>query len=96
MPGLDGVFVGPTDLAVSMEDAPRELPSVRHERATRQIAEACQERNLLAGIYCIESDRAARYRSMGYHLLAVQSDVRMLSNYAQVMLQDLRSEDRET
>lgn len=89
--GVEGVFIGPSDLAVSLGDDPREAPTPRHEEAIDTIIEKCRERDVVAGIFCLDLDRARRYRDKGYRLLNLQSDARMLRDRATAMLAEARA-----
>ena len=88
--GIEGVFIGPSDLAVSLGDDPREPPTARHEEAIDTIIATCRDRDVLAGIFCLDVERARRYGEKGYRLLNLQSDARMLRDRATAMLAEVR------
>lgn len=92
--GVEGVFVGPSDLAVSLGDDPRNPPTARHEEAVDAIVARCKERDVLAGIFCLDVERAERYGAKGYRLINLQSDARMLRDRATSMLADVRARPR--
>lgn len=92
VPGVDGVFVGPSDLAVSMGLDPREPgQDGAHHAAIEHILQRCLARGLLPGIYCGSAERAVRYRELGYRLLAVCSDIGLLREGAGSVLAALRA-----
>lgn len=77
--GVNGVFVGPNDLAVSMGLDPRgSAEHASHHAAIEHILRRCRAHGLLPGIYCSGPDRVTRYRDLGYRLLAVCSDAGLL------------------
>jgi len=79
VPGLDGVFVGPHDLAISHAGTNAQAGvSPRDVEMITAIAAACRARNLAAGIACANGADARRYAELGYTLLALASDAALL------------------
>src|SRR5437660_1636710 len=67
VPGVDGVDVGPNDLAVThglKPDATASTPE--HRRLIETILQACVRRGLIAGIHCAGPDTALRWREAGF------------------------------
>jgi 4-hydroxy-2-oxoheptanedioate aldolase len=82
-PGLEGIYVGPNDLAMSVS-AGRLPPGLDREEPEMQahlkaIAEACARHGKIAGIHCGTPDYAARAIGWGYRMVTVGGDVRFLS-----------------
>jgi 4-hydroxy-2-oxoheptanedioate aldolase len=82
-PGLDGIYVGPNDLTLSVSEGrlpsglDREEPEMQaHLQA---IAAACQRHGRIAAIHCGSADYAARAIGWGYRMTTVGGDVRFLS-----------------
>lgn len=78
-PHLDAIFVGPSDLAVTMGEAPGfdpRYPAVYE--AIEYIAAKCQETGVIPGIHCGSVAYGVDMRKMGYRFLAYLSDFRML------------------
>jgi 4-hydroxy-2-oxoheptanedioate aldolase len=79
-PGLDGVYIGPSDLAIALELSPRALTEeIGEDRraladAIDQIREACQANGIIAGIQCGAGQVAAKYAADGFQLLTVGVD----------------------
>src|SRR4051794_30390285 len=76
---VDGVFVGPNDLAISHAGSnegagrsPRDLEMIH------RIADACAARGVAAGISCADVEDAHRWRAAGYTLLGMPSDAGLL------------------
>ncbi len=78
-PYLDAIFVGPSDLAVTMGEAPGfdpRYPAVYE--AIEYIAAKCKEAGVIPGIHCGSVAYGADMRKMGYRFMAYLSDFRML------------------
>ncbi|MEJ0013271.1 MAG: aldolase/citrate lyase family protein [Bauldia sp.] len=85
--GIDGIFVGPSDLSVSLSDGARIAP---FDASLDGPLGRIVERTLAAGktpaIYAANPDRARHFRAMGFRLIAMSSDVNYLSAGAKAML----------
>ena len=86
--GLDGVFVGPSDLSVTLSNGARiaALDSSLVDGPIRMIAERASAAGLAAGIFAANAERAAAFRSFGYRLIAVASDQAYLASGARAIL----------
>ena len=79
VPGVDAVFVGPSDLAVDMGLHPRRGPiEGDHARALADIASRCQQAGMPAGIFCGTFPAVTQFEAMGYSILAAASDAAFL------------------
>jgi 4-hydroxy-2-oxoheptanedioate aldolase len=77
--GVDGLFIGPSDLAASLGY----LGNLRHPEVQAAIAHACARAVSLGkpiGILAHTEAAARRYFEMGYMFVAVGSDVGILAN----------------
>ncbi len=80
VPGIDGVFIGPNDLAVSMgvtSGYKGEHPD--HRRAMEAVVASCTKRNIPAGVMCGTPETAEQWRREGFRFLAIESDTRLLA-----------------
>jgi 4-hydroxy-2-oxoheptanedioate aldolase len=82
-PGLDGIYVGPNDLTLSVS-AGKLPPGLDREEPEMQahlqaIASACARHGRIAAIHCGSADYAARAVGWGYRMTTVGGDVRFLS-----------------
>ncbi|WP_203856906.1 HpcH/HpaI aldolase family protein [Plantactinospora mayteni] len=80
VPGLDGVFVGPVDLAISLglgPDSDSRDPAFR--QALDEILRAARAAGLPAGIYCSSPEAAAERLEQGFVMVNVATDVAVLS-----------------
>jgi len=81
--GVDAIYVGPADLAVSLglswdPDDWRESQARIHETAIDQVRESCQRHNVIPGIHCANGTIARRYLEQGFRMLTVASDLALL------------------
>jgi 4-hydroxy-2-oxoheptanedioate aldolase len=85
VPGVDAVFVGPNDLAVSLgiRGSSYAGQDPRHHAAMEQIVAACRARGVIAGIMCGTPETAEHWRQAGFRMLAIDSDASMLTKAAQ-------------
>ncbi|HEY1275945.1 MAG TPA: aldolase/citrate lyase family protein [Thermoleophilaceae bacterium] len=79
-PGVDGIFVGPRDLSISLGGAPSGLDGSHELREIAdRVARACAQRGLVAAAFCGVAQEARRWRDLGYSLLALQPDATLLA-----------------
>ena len=79
-PGLTGVYIGPSDLALSMGHTPKldpEEPAV--VEAVGRILEACKDAGIRCGIHCLAPSYAKRMLDTGFDLVTLGSDIRLYS-----------------
>ena len=79
-PGLTGVYIGPSDLALSMGHTPKldpDEPAV--VEAVGRILAACKEAGIRCGIHCLAPSYAKRMLDMGFDLVTLGSDIRIYS-----------------
>jgi 4-hydroxy-2-oxoheptanedioate aldolase len=96
VPGIDAIFVGPHDLAASMRDADGRPPSAEQtERVSRRILEACRKHRVPAGYHCTTADEVLRRIDEGWQFLGIASDLRMLLNGVNDVVQKVTGERRK-
>jgi 4-hydroxy-2-oxoheptanedioate aldolase len=77
--GVDGCFIGPNDLALSMGLPPDQSgPGTRVEEVIMQILEACKKVGKAAGKHCYDSAEVSERISQGFQFLALASDSRFM------------------
>lgn len=79
VPGLDGVLVGPNDLAISHSGT--NGGAARSERdlgLIQRVATVCGEAGVTAGIVCGGGEDARRWQALGFRFLALPSDIQLL------------------
>lgn len=84
VPGIDAVFVGPNDLAVSMgiRGSSYAGENAEHRAAIERILAACRARNIIAGIMCGTPETALQWSRAGFRMLAIESDANLLAKAA--------------
>jgi 4-hydroxy-2-oxoheptanedioate aldolase len=91
-PGLDGLYIGPSDLALSMGGSPGFEPlPVDHSGAVERIKHAAHASGLLAGMHCYDALQARAYGAQGFDVVTVSSDAMLLRKALNEYLQIARS-----
>ncbi len=75
--GLDGVYVGPSDLSIGLGAARPGDPAIEQSfaRALARIREVCDREGIIAGIHTPSGEAAAGRLSEGFTLVTVAHDV---------------------
>jgi 4-hydroxy-2-oxoheptanedioate aldolase len=80
-PGLDGVYIGPADLALGLG---LELDSAgeqrEHVEALKRIREACQKNGIAVGVHGTSGKSAREYARQGYSMVNVGVDYQLLTD----------------
>ncbi|WP_020576574.1 HpcH/HpaI aldolase family protein [Actinopolymorpha alba] len=87
-PGLDGVYVGPSDLSLAVGGAFPGDPSVadEFEAALHTIRDAARSANVAAGIHTLNGEAAAKRLAEGFTFASVASDLTHLEQAARTHL----------
>jgi 4-hydroxy-2-oxoheptanedioate aldolase len=81
VPGIDAVFVGPSDLAVSAGlDSSYEGRHPEHRRMIEAVARSCKAHGVTGGIMCGTPEVAIQWQKVGFQMLALDSDTRLLAD----------------
>jgi len=89
VPGIDSIFVGPSDLAASMGH----LGDIGHadvQAALRDAAEQCRAAAKPCGIIGANPELVAKYVQYGYNWIAIGSDMGFMASRAQEWLAKAR------
>jgi 2-keto-3-deoxy-L-rhamnonate aldolase RhmA len=78
VPGVDLVFIGTGDLALSLGAFPD--AGGRHEDACRDILAACRAAWTPCGIFTTSAEAASKRRAQGYRLVVVADDITMIAD----------------
>lgn len=82
-PGLDGIYIGPADLALSLGLAPTlEVSESEHVDAVRRIRESCRDHGIAAGIHASSGGWARRHAEAGFDMVTVATDASLLRTAA--------------
>jgi 4-hydroxy-2-oxoheptanedioate aldolase len=89
VPGLSGLFVGPTDLAIDLGLGPDyDVSQPRHDAAVTAVLAACRRHGLVAGVQTPSAEVARRRLAQGFDLVSVRSDRALLSTAARSLRED--------
>lgn len=83
--GVDGLFVGPADLALDTG-----LEGAALDDALRRVATVCRDAGKLAGAFGMGAARIEGWIELGYRFLAVDSDATFLLGAAKAALSEAR------
>jgi len=91
-PGLDGIYVGPSDLRLAIGGATSADPSVQDafEQALTRVRKAAEAAGIAAGIHNADGASAARRLAEGFTFATVAADVVHLQQIATSHLQAAR------
>lgn len=83
VPGLDGIYVGPNDLALSMGYEPGTAePPPPVAAAIERIRVAARSADVRSGIFCAGAESAARMAAGGWDLVTPGNDIAILRSAA--------------
>jgi 4-hydroxy-2-oxoheptanedioate aldolase len=92
-PGLDGIYIGPSDLALSLGLTPTlDVQEGEHAAAITRIREACHRNGIVAGIHSASGRTARDHAEAGFDVVTVATDAVLLRNAAQREVADARGE----
>lgn len=93
-PGLDGVYIGPADLALGLTGRSHPIGFDREEpdliAAMQRVLHAAHGAGIRAAIHCGGAAYAARAVAWGFDLVTLSSDVRLLASAAAATVGELR------
>ena len=92
-PGLDGVYIGPSDLALALGMAPTgDNDNPVHAQTVLRIRDACQAQGVAAGIHTSSVAFSKRYLDLGFNFVTLGSDIRFMARAAASDLAALRGD----
>jgi len=78
-PGLDGIYIGPADLALGLGLPPDlDKTEAEHVAAVERIFQACRRHGIVAGIQCATGASGRSYAERGFGLITVIKDSALL------------------
>ena len=90
--GLDGVYIGPADLALSMGLSLDSAGEQReHIEAVKHITEACQRNGIAVGVHGTSGQSARDFAKQGYSMVNVGVDYLLLTDAVRREVQAARS-----
>ncbi len=74
-PGLDGIYIGPADLALSMGLPVRgDQPEEEHLDMVKHILATAKKHNVAAGIHTSSLEYTQKYLALGFHFVTLATD----------------------
>ncbi|HWX46858.1 MAG TPA: aldolase/citrate lyase family protein [Roseomonas sp.] len=95
VPGIDGVYIGPSDLGLSLGMVPkldREEPEIL--KIYERVLKECGKRNIAAGLHNGTAAYAKRMIGMGFKLVTIGNDSGLLLQAARVAVAAAKGEER--
>ncbi len=90
-PGIDGFYIGPSDLAISMGlDARKGIGTPSHEEAIARILAVAHRHGLVAGAHPRDSEEAVRRVQQGFDVMSLGAVTGFISNAARPAIQSFR------
>ena len=91
VPGLDAVYIGPADLALSLGHTPK-FDHIEPEllEPIERIMTAAKAHGVVPGIHCGSAAYARRMIDLGFQLVTLLSDQRILGAAAKAMVEETR------
>jgi len=94
LPGCDAVFIGPNDLRFQMRAADGTFPTPEeHEAMIQRVIEVGKQVGTPTGIHAMDVQSALDRAEQGMQFLAVGSDLRLMTQKAQEVVQGLCPQD---
>ncbi|MDP6709154.1 MAG: aldolase/citrate lyase family protein [Alphaproteobacteria bacterium] len=91
---LDGIYIGPSDLAISLGHLPSGVPQAPDViEAIDTILAAAKRNDVIPGIHCATGQMARDMFDKGFQLCTLSNDARMLGSMAQAEIKAARGED---
>jgi len=92
--GIDGVYVGPSDLSMSLGKPPPTLDPQDAEvlAAVKRICDVTRKHGKIAGVHTDGPKTAARRFGEGYQLCTLLNDARLMANAAAAAVREARGQ----
>ena len=88
--GLDAVFIGPSDLGLSLGYVPGNYEEPVLLKAIETILKTAHTQGIHAGIYTLTAAFARQMIELGFDYVVISSDARLLAAQAKKILADFR------
>jgi 4-hydroxy-2-oxoheptanedioate aldolase len=93
VPGLDSLYVGPNDLAISLGYPPSGVPTDKVVLdAIKTIAAGAKKHGVAAGIHCGSTTMAKEMIAQGFQFVTLMADNALLLNAAKGVVAEMRKE----
>jgi 4-hydroxy-2-oxoheptanedioate aldolase len=96
VPGVDAVYVGPSDLALGHGMTPTlNATDPEHVRLIETIVDRCRGHGIVAGIHCDSVETVRRWHARGYGMFTVGSDAALMRQAATAVVANAFEGSRE-
>jgi 4-hydroxy-2-oxoheptanedioate aldolase len=89
IPGVDGIFIGPFDLSVSM-GIPARFDRPEFQAALRRVLAACKENKKFCFIFAVDAAAARQAFAAGFDAVTIGTDAGVLIKAFQRLVADIR------
>jgi 4-hydroxy-2-oxoheptanedioate aldolase len=87
VPGLDGLFVGPSDLSIALSGGAKiDRLGAGTLEAMKKVSAACTSHGLVAGAFAGSADGVKAYHNIGFEFIAGPTDTELLRSGAEKFL----------
>ena len=92
-PGVDGIYVGPSDLALSLGLPPTlDVVEPVHVEAVARIKDACKHHGITVGIHTASAEVSKKHSGAGFDMITTGTDSTLLADAARMRLETVRGE----
>jgi 4-hydroxy-2-oxoheptanedioate aldolase len=78
-PGIDGVFIGPSDLSITLSAGATVDPrGALVDAAMTRVADAARARGKFAGLFCFDGASAKAARARGFAMCSIATDILLM------------------
>ncbi len=89
-PGLDAIYIGPTDLALALGLPPvMDNDEPKHIETVNRILDACKRHKIVAGIHTNSCKFTQRYLDQGFQMVMLCPDRNAMMNYVKAEIRQL-------
>ncbi|MFC1988912.1 HpcH/HpaI aldolase/citrate lyase family protein [Chloroflexota bacterium] len=91
-PGIDGFYVGPGDLALSLgiKSPAERADSKEHADACQQVLDVANKHGIIPGIHCGSPEEVLRRQAQGFKFCQVMTDMQFLAAKAEESLKAIK------
>lgn len=95
-PGIDGFYIGPADLAISMGVSPTQYrESKEHNEASQKVVDVAKAHGLIAGTHCRSPEEAIDRFQQGFLICPAAADAALLATAAKGAVEKIRKPEKE-
>ncbi|MEE9198742.1 MAG: aldolase/citrate lyase family protein, partial [Dehalococcoidia bacterium] len=95
-PGIDGFYIGPADLAISMGGDPTKYREIKeHNEATQKVLDVAGAHGLVAGIHCRSPEEVNDRFRQGFMICPAAADASLMAISAKAAVEKIRKPETE-